>query len=91
MRQIKSKMISQVNNMAEISEPITTDTMLFFHDNNLYEVVVEDISQPFFLSFLFEIEKQKKVIIADEFMTKNGISITEKPVDEFIDKILENL
>jgi riboflavin synthase alpha subunit len=72
--------------------PITTEAMLFYVNGLLYEVVASENSQSFSLSFLFEIEKkQKKTRVAKDFMTVNGISITEKPVDQFIDKILENL
>lgn len=69
--------------------PFATEEMILFRNKKAYEVVVVHKLLPLSISFLYSLKEEK--VIADKFMTRHGISLTEKPVDEFIELILENL
>jgi hypothetical protein len=70
--------------------PVITEEMIFFENEKVFEVVVVQKLLPLSISFLYS-TKEEKIFIDYNFMTRNGISLTEKPVDEFIELILENL
>jgi hypothetical protein len=70
--------------------PVITEEMILFENEKVFEVVVVQKLLPLSISFLYS-TKEEKIFIDYNFMTRNGISLTEKPVDEFIELILENL
>ena len=71
--------------------PIKVENLIYFKGNSVYEIFADEDSPRMFIGYLFEIEEKQEVRFRQDFMIKNGISVTEKPVDQFIDAILENL
>jgi len=71
--------------------PQKVENLIMALNGNLYEIfAADDGSQRIHFSFLFELEETIEMN-QRETLTKYGISTTEKPVDEFIIKILENI
>ena len=72
--------------------PIKVENLIYFKGNSVYEIFADEDSPRMFISYLFQIDKKNpEAVVRQDFMIRNGISITEKPVDQFIEKILENL
>lgn len=71
--------------------PIKVENLIYFKENSVYEIFADEESPRMFIGYLFDVEEKQETVIRQDFMISNGISITDKPVDEFIDAILENL
>lgn len=68
------------------------ENLIFFEDNELYEIF-GDKSQGFHFSYLFDIEEKNKEYAYDcsELLLVNGISIFEELQENEMEKILKEL
>lgn len=72
----------------------TVENLIYQSDNKVYAILAdEEDPQVFYFYYLFEIEENqgKSAKIKKEFMTENGLSITEKLPDAFLEEVLNNL
>lgn len=93
VRKLKSS-YRQDNYMSTKPGPIKTHNLIFIKNDNAYEISADENNpQIVYFEFLFklDVETNRPAMSRERFMSINGISKTEKPTDEFIDKILENL
>lgn len=75
--------------MSVTTGPIKVENLIYFKGNSVYEILANEEGSQVFFSHLFYVNK--KVRVRKDFMRRIGVSITEKPADEIIDVILENL